>query len=77
MDKYRIHVPQELELLGNAAITNVLRLKLRVVRKLIEENKIKLKDEQNEAEQQKLLKIHQELKKSEMEIAKPLGNILY
>jgi len=76
-DKYQIHVPHEEELLINAAFTNVLRLKIRVIRKLIEENKEKLKEETNPDRQEYYLKIHQELKKSEMDIAKPLGNIFY
>jgi hypothetical protein len=76
-DKYQIHVPHEEELLINAAFTNVLRLKIRVIRKLIEENKVKLKEQTEPDQQEYYLKIHQELKKSEMEIAKPLGNIFY
>ncbi|HNP07337.1 MAG TPA: DNA primase, partial [Cyclobacteriaceae bacterium] len=43
-DKYHIHIPGEGELLNEMAYTNVLRLKLRIIQKMLEENKQKIKE---------------------------------
>ena len=74
--KYQILVPREHDILENVVFTNVLRLKFRVIQKLIIDNLSKLKDAESEEEQEHYFKIHAELKKSEMEIAKVLGIVI-
>ncbi len=75
-EQYQIHIPKETENLKSLAYTNILRLKLRIVRKLIQENMAQLKSAEVQEEQDHYLMIHNELKKSEMELAKILGNVV-
>ena len=77
-DRYRIQVPGEGEKdrLEGTAYSNVLRLKQRVVRKLIEENLEKLKFAKSSSEQEQIQRIHHELKMTEKEIALRLGNVI-
>lgn len=77
-DKYKIRIPLEAEAdkLEHVAYTNVLRLKHRVVRKLIEGNLEKLKEAQTSEEQDQIQQIHHELKLTEKEIANRLGNVI-
>ncbi len=72
--QFHIYVPEEKEILKQVTFTNVLRLKFRVIRKLIKQN---LQDLKNAPlnQQQKFQKIHANLKKSEIEFAKLLGNV--
>ncbi|ELR68525.1 DNA primase [Fulvivirga imtechensis AK7] len=75
-DKFQIFVPHEHDILENVVFTNVLRLKFRVIQKLIMDNLKKMKGAANEEDQDKHFKIHSELKKSEMELAKVLGIVI-
>lgn len=75
-NRYKIFVPTEEENLKNLALTNVLRLKLRVMRKMIQENMDKLKQAETNEEQNHFLMVHQELKKLEMELARSLGIVV-
>ena len=75
MDRFRIHVPTEEEILSNVVFSNLLRLKYRVVKKLIAENREELRIA-NPEEQQKLLKVDVALKSSRNELAKQLGIIV-
>ena len=75
MDKFQIHVPTEEEILPDVAYTNLLRLKYRVIKKLIAENREELRMAASE-DQQKLLQVDVALKKSRNEIAKLLGIIV-
>ena len=75
MDKFQIHVPTEEEILPDVAYTNLLRLKYRVIKKLIAENREELRMAGSE-DQQKLLHVDVALKKSRNEIAKLLGIIV-
>jgi DNA primase len=77
-DKFKIRIPSETESekLEQVAYTNVLRLKHRVVRKLIEGNLVKLKEAVSTDEQDQLQQIHHELKLTELEIADRLGNVI-
>ncbi|MTI20688.1 DNA primase, partial [Fulvivirga sp. RKSG066] len=75
-DKFQIFVPEEDDVLESVVLSNVLRLKFRVIQKLIADNMAKLKVATSEEEQDQLFKIHAELKKSEMEIAKALGIVV-
>lgn len=43
-DKYQIYIPREGDMLNEMAYTNVLRLKLRVIQKMLDENKQKIKE---------------------------------
>ncbi len=74
--RYSIVVPQETDILSNSVYTNLLRLKFRKIKKLIESNKRELKSEKDPDKQMELLKIHGELKKAEIEFAKPLGIVI-
>ncbi len=77
-DKYKIFVPDESEKshLERIALTNILRLKQRVVRRILEDNIERLKTAKNEEEQTEIQKIHAELKNTETEIASLLGNVI-
>jgi DNA primase len=77
-DKFKIRIPSESDSvkLEHVAYTNVLRLKQRVVRKLIEGNLEKLKEAQTNEEQTEIQQIHHELKLTEKEIADRLGNVI-
>jgi DNA primase len=75
-EKYKIYVPSEAENLQNLALTNILRLKVRIVRKLIQENMEKLKTAETSREQDNFIMNHAELKKMEMELAGALGNVV-
>lgn len=75
-EKFEIYVPHEQEILKSVAFSNVFRLKFRVIKKLIKENMDKLKLATVPSEQEKLMLIHQELKRSEMEAARVLGNVI-
>ncbi|MDX1628815.1 MAG: DNA primase, partial [Fulvivirga sp.] len=75
-DKYKIFVPQEMDILENVVLSNVLRLKFRVLQKLITDNLDKLDKAKTGEEEDQFMKIHVELKKSEMELAKSLGIVV-
>ncbi len=75
-NKYHIYVPEQDDVLPDLIYKSVLRLKLRVVRKLIQENMAKLQDAEDEARQQQIIKVHQALKTSEQGYAKLLGNVI-
>ncbi len=77
-DKYKIFIPNESDKLHleRTALTNILRLKQRVVRRMLEDNIERLKTAKNEDEQTEVQQIHAELKKTETEIAALLGNVI-
>jgi DNA primase len=77
-NKYKIRVPSEgeSENLEHVAYTNILRLKQRVVRKIIEGNLEKLKDATTAEEESEFQQLHYELKLTEKEIAERLGNVI-
>ncbi|MEQ9230084.1 MAG: DNA primase, partial [Cyclobacteriaceae bacterium] len=74
-DKHKIHVPNETELLKDVILTNVLRLKFRIIQHLIEEENKKLKEATETEEVDKMLDEINDLKKIEMSIAELLGNV--
>ena len=76
MDKFQIYVPQEQEILSDVAYSNLLRLKYRVIKKLIDENREELKQVKALDQEQKLLQVDLELKKSRNELAKLLGIVV-
>ncbi|MCG8340132.1 MAG: DNA primase, partial [Cytophagales bacterium] len=74
-ERYQIYVTKEDAMLHQAAFKNILRLKLRLIQQLIEDNRAALKNN-TALEEEKLLKVHEVLKKSEMEIAKQLSIVV-
>ena len=75
MEKFQIFVPTEEDILSSVAYSNLLRLKYRVIKKLITENREELRIARPE-EQQNLLQVDVALKKSRNEIASHLGIII-
>ena len=74
-NQYQIYIPTEEQILKSVVYTNLLRLKFRMIQKMIRENQEDLKKAEEQEEQDKYLTIHVELKKTEMEIARVLGNV--
>lgn len=75
-ERFQIYVRREQDVVGELVVSNVLRLKLRVLRKLINENTSEIKGVKDEVELEEKLKIQMELKKVEMEICKGLGIVV-
>ena len=78
-DKFHIHIPKEKDLLNEMALSNVLRLKFRVVQKMMEDNLQKVKNAEsagNWDELDKALEIQTGLKKAESELAGSLGIVV-
>lgn len=75
-DKFKINIPREKEILNSVIYTNVLRLKFRMLQKLVEGNMKELKQAREPDVQEKLLNVHMELKKTEMELAGHLGIVV-
>jgi DNA primase len=74
--RYHIYIPKEEELITNAVYANLLRLKFRKIRTLLEKNRDSIKEAQEEEKLTELMRINMELKKAEMEYAKPLGIVI-
>ena len=74
-DKYKIHVPAEIEQLKDVTLTNILRLKFRIVQHLINEEHKKLKELKETEAIDKMLDEISDLKKIEISIAERLGNV--
>lgn len=75
-DIYRIHVPKEDDIYHQDVESALNYLLLKMVRHLIEENQKDLKDSNIPEEQIKLIQVHQQLKKTEWEIAAQLGTVI-
>jgi DNA primase len=78
-DKYHIYFPDEEEILKDLALTNVLRLKFRVVQKMIEDNLAQLKAWEEKGDWNEVDKClgHQEgLKAAERDLARMLGIVV-
>lgn len=78
-DKYHIHIPGEGELLNEMAYTNVLRLKLRIIQKMLEENKQKIKEAEvsgNESEVDNYLDTQIELDEAKKKLSELLGIVI-
>ncbi len=72
--KYDIHIPKEVDHLRDSAYTNILRLKFRVIQRLLEEEKNKLK-EVTDDKLDMILEEFEEMKKIQIELAEILGNV--
>jgi len=78
-DKFHIHIPKEKDMLNEMALSNVLRLKFRVVQKMMEDNlqKLKLAEASGNLEElDKALEMQTGLKKAESELAGSLGIVV-
>ncbi len=78
-EKYHIYFPNEGEILKDVALTNVLRLKFRVVQKMMEENLAKVRTSEEEGnwdEVEKCLVRQEGYKAAERELAKLLGIVV-
>ena len=74
-----IHIPHETEMLPDMALSNVMRFKYRVVQKLVEENKVLIREceERGDVDQvEKYLERLNELKKAELELASFFGTVI-
>mgnify|MGYP001231924357 FL=1 len=74
-DKFNIHVSEESDSLKKTTYNNILRLKFRLVKKMINDNLKNLNNESENINEEEIMKIHNKLKSTEMEIAKQLGNV--
>jgi DNA primase len=78
-DKYHIHIPTEGDILNEMAYTNVLRLKFRVIQKMLDENKHKIKaaeEKGNESEVDKFLMTQIGLDQAKKELSEILGIVI-
>ncbi len=78
-DKYKIFIPRDEEMINQLALSNVLRLKFRVVQKMMEENLQKVKQAEkggNWEELEEVLVAQTGLKEAEQELAKLLGIVI-
>jgi DNA primase len=78
-DKYHIYIPRENEILADLALTNVVRLKFRMVQKMMEDNLKQLKEAElkdNWELLEKHLGVQQDLKEAEKALANQLGIVV-
>ncbi len=78
-DKYHIFIPKEKDVLNELALTNVLRLKFRIVQKMIEDNLAQVKEAEAKEDWEGLdqaLETQMGLKKAEGELASMLGIVV-
>lgn len=75
-DKYHIYFPHEKEVIQDVAMSNVLRLKFRLIQKMMEENLKDLKTSKDDVTVDKHLAIHAQLKESERQLASFLGIVV-
>ena len=75
-ERYQIYVAQEADNLYQTVFKNILRLKLRLIHQLMDENKRELQNSPSSTEEDRLLQVHTVLKKSETAIAQQLGVVV-
>ncbi len=78
-DKFQIFIPKEKDVLNEMALSNVLRLKFRVVQKMMEDNLLKVKHAESSGNWDELdqaLEMQTGLKKAESELAGSLGIVV-
>ncbi len=75
--QHQIHTTKEEDDLHQTAFKNILRLKLRLVQQLIEDNRAGLQNQPEPEEEDKLLRVHTALKQSEASIAHQLGIVIW
>ena len=74
-DKFNIHVSEETDSLKKTTYTNILRLKFRLIRKMINDNMQNLNNSDKVNIDEETIKMHNKLKSAEIDIAKKLGNV--
>lgn len=78
-DKFHIYIPKESDILNQMALSNVLRLKFRVVQRMMEDNLKKVKEAEVKGDWNELdntLNVQTGLKKAESELATLLGIVV-
>ncbi|MGE0772734.1 MAG: DNA primase [Cyclobacteriaceae bacterium] len=78
-DKYHIYIPKETDILNEMAYDNVLRLKLRVVQKMLEENKVKIREAEQSNDEKRLdecLVAQVGLEEAKKELSELLGIVI-
>jgi DNA primase len=75
-NEHEILIPHESEILDKMVLTNILRLKFRIVQLLIRENMLELKNSSSEDDILILMNRHKNFKITEMELAKQLGVVV-
>ncbi len=78
-DKYHIFIPREGDILNEMAYTNVLRLKLRVIQKMLDENKHKIKaaeENGNDSQVDDFLETQIGLDQAKKELSELLGIVI-
>ena len=76
-DRYQIYTAKEEDELHQTAFKNILRLKLRLIQQLIEDNRTGLQSNPAPEEEDRLLQVHAALKQSEAAIAQELGMVVW
>ncbi len=74
-EKFNIHVADESDSLKKTAYNNILRLKFRLIKKMINDNLKNLELDSKNINEKEILNTHNKLKSAEIEIAKQLGNV--
>ena len=74
-DKFNIYVSEETDSLKKTTYTNILRLKFRLIRKMINDNMQNLNTSDKVNIDEETIKMHNKLKSAEIDIAKKLGNV--
>lgn len=78
-DKYKIFIPKEQDVLNEMALSNVLRLKFRVVQKMMDDNLGEIKKAESSGDWDQLdktLVMQEGLKQAERELARLLGIVV-
>jgi DNA primase len=76
-EKHQIYTTKEEDDLHQTVFKNILRLKLRLIQQLIEDNRAGLQNKLEPEEEDKLLQVHAALKQSEKSIAHQLGIVIW
>ena len=76
-ERHQIYTAKEEDDLHQTAFKNILRLKLRLIQQLIEDNRAGLQDNLEPEEEDRLLQVHTALKQSEVAIAQQLGIVIW
>jgi DNA primase len=76
-EKHQIYTTKEEDDLHQTVFKNILRLKLRLIQQLIEDNRAGLQNKLEPEEEDKLLQVHAALKQSETSIAHQLGIVIW
>ena len=74
-EKFNIHVTDESDSLKKTTYNNILRLKFRLIKKMINDNLKNLGSDSETYSEEEVINTHNKLKSAEMEIAKQLGNV--